>query len=887
MHASRSFAILVLLVAGIAFAQQPTIRGSLAAVEVTGTQTYEDIVRTIISAREGTPVDRIDLEAERNRIYSLGTFEEVTVSLEQRAGGPVLLIGVVENPSIGAIAFEGNEAYPDELLAEALLRENLIDEGRVFNTIRAEDALATIRNVYRNPGAGYPTGFPYDVGVSLAVEPADAAAAEGQPVPLRLTYTIDEAEPIDEVAFEGATALEEDELRDIFAPVVQPPTFQIDRYRAAVQAVGERYFELGYRGSGVDVAATTLEDGTLRVELEELAIASIDTTAIGVDADELSLQPGDLFNYDVLLEDVRRLAEGRSGDVRLVPRVGTGGAVRVTFELGPPESAGPITDIDIQGNTVIPDERLREVLTLEPGDTFTSTIAQEDFRRLRELYLEEGWFIPNQPSFNFIDGTYVQRVAELTIEGYQVTFEDGDGGTLPEVITRYLPEPGTVLNLQTLDAGLRRVAQLGVVQPVGRELIPAEGENRVIVNVIVRDLETGVFQPAAQYGTDTGFSAAISYSESNFLGRAHNVSAEITAQTSDIGLLFGGSLRYSVPWLYIDYEDFKEVPTSVSGAIFSSVTSNNALTADGSTRIPYPGAPAGADAEVNVGEYTQRDTGLSFSVGRAVFEATRVRVSGRIAYSQFNLEPPSEECEFDADGDVENGENCALPTELSVRYLPQSGVTSFFNSAVTYDTRDSVEFPRSGVAASASIGVGIGSDYRSPETGRQAIYAYEQVELGIKTYIPLADLAEGIDDRNHVFAVKLNAGHQFGGDYPTSKRFRVGRTNVEQTQIRGYTLEDFNVSKTYAVASLEYRYDFDFETVATQTVIGILFVDAGYASHVPNFDPYGAPIFLGAGVGVQVNIGFGGVVLPALRFDYGFSERNPTGVFSFRVGPVF
>ena len=38
---------------------------------------------------------------------------------------------------------------------------------------------------------------------------------------------------------------------------------------------------------------------------------------------------------------------------------------------------------------------------------------------------------------------------------------------------------------------------------------------------------------------------------------------------------------------------------------------------------------------------------------------------------------------------------------------------------------------------------------------------------------------------------------------------------------------------------------------------------------------------------MQINLGFGGVSLPALRFDYGFSERNPGGVFAFRVGAVF
>ncbi|MCC6311954.1 MAG: hypothetical protein IT345_13705, partial [Trueperaceae bacterium] len=43
----------------------------------------------------------------------------------------------------------------------------------------------------------------------------------------------------------------------------------------------------------------------------------------------------------------------------------------------------------------------------------------------------------------------------------------------------------------------------------------------------------------------------------------------------------------------------------------------------------------------------------------------------------------------------------------------------------------------------------------------------------------------------------------------------------------------------------------------------------------------------GAGLGVQVNLGFAGIVLPAIRLDYAFSERHPAGVFAFRVGPVF
>ncbi|HET8986640.1 MAG TPA: hypothetical protein VFN03_12870, partial [Trueperaceae bacterium] len=154
--------------------------------------------------------------------------------------------------------------------------------------------------------------------------------------------------------------------------------------------------------------------------------------------------------------------------------------------------------------------------------------------------------------------------------------------------------------------------------------------------------------------------------------------------------------------------------------------------------------------------------------------------------------------------------------------------------------------------------------------------------------VTLADvLPNEVVDDNHVFAVRLDVGHQFGGLYPESKRFFVGRTNDVATQIRGFTREDFNLSKSYVTSSFEYRYDFQLSTFATQTVIGIAFVDLGWVSNVPGFAQYDTPLFSGAGLGVQLNLGFGGVVLPAVRLDYAFSERHPSGVFSFRVGPVF
>ena len=239
---------------------------------------------------------------------------------------------------------------------------------------------------------------------------------------MRLIYTVDETPPLETLTFSGATVLTEDELRDIFRPLENLEAFDLAAYRSAAQRVAEAYSERGFRGSGVDPEETALADGTLAVDIAELTILSLETTAIGVDPAEFSLQPGDLYNYDTLLADVERLAEGRSEDIQLEPRP-IGNGVQVVFSSGPPASAGPIERTLFEGNTVFTDAELREQLELKRGETFTSALATEDFSRLLDLYAQAGYELVPEPNFSFRDGTYVQRVREVKIADYQIDLQ--------------------------------------------------------------------------------------------------------------------------------------------------------------------------------------------------------------------------------------------------------------------------------------------------------------------------------------------------------------------------------------------------------------------------------------------------------------------------------
>jgi len=852
-----------------------TVAGPLVDVQIIGaSETNERLIRVNLVARPGTIAERIDLEAERNRLLAMGTFAEVSLGLEDRGRGAILVVRVRENPTIAEVVVEGS-SFPSEFLRNILDQAHLLAPGRVFNTVRAQEARSTLQRIYRD------NGFPFEFPVALRTVPVPAA--EGVEPPLRVIFSITEALPVREIVFEGNTVIETAVLEEAFAGLRRDGVFSLAGYQQAKAAVAQAYAEAGYRDSGVG-ERSTLSDGVLTIHLQELRIASVDTTAIGVDPAELSLKPGDLYNYEVLLQDVKRLAAGRTRDIRLESLM-TRGLVRVIFRVGPPDTAGPISAVQLEGNTVISSSELKPLLRLSAGDTFTSAIAAEDFRRIAELYRERGYLLAAQPDFHYLDGVYVQRVTELRIGRYEIVFEMPDARTRERVITRYLPPVGSVYNENELLAGLRSVARLGAIQPVTRDLRPGDTMGEVVVRVLVREGQARTFTPELVYDTARGLSASIGYSDANLWGEAHNLSAQLMAQTSDVGFQVGGSVSYTIPWLDIDFLDFREVPTSVSASLFSLVSINQPLSADGQSRILHPGLPDLPQNQVLVGEHAVRDTGLSFSVGRPILPFTTLRLSARASYSYSMLEPPAQRCEFDEAGNVVSRE-CALPEEWARQYLPQSGLSSLISTNLIFDNRDSVEFPRSGLAATGRIGLGFGSDHRNPQ-GQQQNYLYTQLEFGVKTYLTLTSLFPEIADPNHVLAFKLNAGHQFGGDFPVNRYFRVGDTADEATQIRGYRRGDFNPSRTFAVGSIEYRYDFGLETVATQTIIGIVFADLGFASSVPGFEAYPAPLFGSIGVGLQFNLGFGGLLLPPIRLDYGFSQRNPGGVLSFRLGPVF
>lgn len=868
----------------------------LADIQVLGTSdTIASLVEINLNARANTPINTIDLQAERNRVLAMGSFAEVSLHIEDRTEGPVLIVRVKENPLIGEIAILGTSQNTEELLA-VLAEVNLLKAGGLYNTVRAKEAIKTLQRAYQQ------LGWPFDIPVSLRSEPLENEDSNVKGL-VKLTYSITEELLLKRVVFEGNTVFTDNQLLRSFKDLEDAGVFDFNLYIAARQAVSEQYRELGYFGSGVDNFRSNLSEGIFTVQIRELIIASIDATAVGIDPSKLSLSSGELFNYDTLLEDVKKLSKGRTSDISLGYASTSEGEVRVRLAVGPPASAGKISTVEIRGNTAILTEALTPLLQLKAGDTFTSALAQDDFRRIQEFYSKNGFAIVPEADFNYEQGKYIQKITELKITAYDIIFDDEETRTAARVITRYLPDEGSIYSQNALRSGLLNASRLGIVEPLDVQLrFPNEKNlSEALVRIAVAERPTRNFSPSLNYTTEQGLSTQVTYSDSNFLGLAHNFSVSLSGFSADNGLLIGGEVGYKVPWLDIDLLDFAEVPTSFGVSIFSNASGNQTLL-NGNEKTTYHPCityttnpcPKTDDNKVNIGEYDRRSTGFSLSLGRPVFDFTNISFSVGGSYNNYRLEPTSKKCTFDEDGNVEDKE-CALAKDtkpqiesekskckdakncytVPAEVLPNDGLSGFVGSGITFDNRDRIEFPSEGFKVSVNGGLGFGNDFTDNTS-----YLYEQLEFGARAYLALAE-------KNHVLAFRVNAGHQFGSGYPSSKHFSVGDSSNEVTQIRGYTREDFTTSKTYAISSLEYRYNFGLGTAVTQTVIGILFVEAGYVSDPLKLGDDEVPIFPSAGVGLQINIGFGGGILAPIRLDYGFSPRHQTGHLNFRIGFVY
>lgn len=828
-----------------AFAQAQTQTvGTVQDVVVAGAaDLLSNYLKAELSVQPGVALSSVNLRQVEQEVMATGYFKSAVADLRSVGGKDVLYITVVSNPTIKDVQVSGFNFLPGDDFKARIGELLNIAPGATLNTQRIEQAKQALAQNYQQQG------FPFAPSISATIKNnADNTAT--------VSFVVDETAPIQQIIVEGVTLLPQSTVTGIFKPLHDAKKFNSQQFFAAADALQKAYSDAGYLQAGIDMGNVSLVGGVLKVKVTEGKVAEIDTSALGTIKAPLQTAVGQPISLEKLRSDVRTLSNETGKPVGFAMQPDPTDAGRVTIFFGSADvESGPIKSIVFKGNTKVSTAALQAALKTKLGDVYSPQLAQDDFLALRDVYRKAGYEISTRDAITFQEGVLTFNIREVTLAGYELSWQ-GTHRTKDRVILRELPDAGKLFNLTELRDSLGRISRLGFVNVVGENVVskdPAHPENVTYV-LQLSESKSGIpVNLGLTYDTLAGgWGGSAGYDNNNVFGLGHQFSINAGAQQNQAGQNWVGGASYTIPWLDLNFADFKRNRTSLSFGVGSNVVGNQILK---------------DTAAVDTGrQFTVRNTGFSVNLGRNITPNLAASVGTSINYKTYYLEP------------IQTGESSTYTDDAAKALLPKENLTTRLQGGLSYDNTDNPEFPGRGVRASVNAGYNFGRSGTTP-------LGWTDVEVGGSTYYGFGGQREqqfGVKTYRNALAARVNYGTVFG-TYPDGTAYSVGGSNpLASRELRG--LADGQLTgPRYVTSSVELRHDFGISNAVAQGIYGIVWADYGGVWNTAG-DFTGT---YGVGAGVQVNLGLGGARLPSLRFDYGFSPLNTkqtSGRFMFRIG---
>jgi outer membrane protein insertion porin family len=490
-----------------------------SGVTIRGNRRIE--VETILSYMQ-LPTDRAvtaeDLNAAVRRLFDTGLFRDVQVVPSEGA----LVVEVAENPSINAIAFEGNDTLDDEDLEKIIrLRPRL-----PFTPSGAEADAQAIIDVYRRTGR-----------YGAEVEPVIIERPENR-VDLVFEITEGKVTKVNAIDFVGNERFSDRKLRrvietsesGIFSWLFSGDVYDPDRLELDKELLRQFYLSRGYADftvlsataelspdrKGFFIAFTVSEGEAYKFGTLDVAI-----NARGLDRETFTeALPDDLEGDTYDADEVEKIANeltdlaGQQGFafVQVRPRADKNSEdriINVTFELAE-GSRIFVERIDIEGNSRTLDRVIRRDVQLIEGDAFDTRKIRESRTKIRGL----GYFksVEVETTQGSADDRAVltvkvqeQSTGSLSL-GLGFSSSTGPIGNVAITERNFLGR-GQVLNAQVTAAGDTQIYNFSFTEPrfLDRDLSVS---GRAFYITDDRSSESSFNQNSAGFGPEVGFPLA-------------------------------------------------------------------------------------------------------------------------------------------------------------------------------------------------------------------------------------------------------------------------------------------------------------------------------------------------------------------------------------------
>ena len=191
---------------------------------------------------------------------------------------------------------------------------------------------------------------------------------------------------------------------------------------------------------------------------------------------------GDVFSKESIEKDMKAVYDlGYFKDVKIKLESFRDG-YKVVFEV---MENLPIKAISIEGNTIVSEDEMREVMVLQEGQIFSQKILKNDLDRISQLYKDRGYLLINIKDIDFDEeGKLWINISEGRLEKIVI---EGNDKTKEKVITREINiEPGDLFNFEKVKKSLQKIYNLGYFEDVSMKLEPGneEGSAVLIIKIV-------------------------------------------------------------------------------------------------------------------------------------------------------------------------------------------------------------------------------------------------------------------------------------------------------------------------------------------------------------------------------------------------------------------
>lgn len=386
--------LFVAIFCGVEALAQSTPR--IAEIEVRGNSRVEtDAILRQMTTSTGSLLDPVDVGSDIRRVYDLGFFDDIIVSLRDGSVGPVLIVEVKEKPTVRQIILDGNQRVKETDLEE----KYTIKAGQILNEGRVRATEQALQQVYQEKGF-YLAEIEYELRRVSDTE-------------VDVVYNINEYQKVQigAVTFIGNEALSSKELQGIIESrpkgflsfLNKSGNFNAESFATDLQRLRAYYYEYGYLDIEVHEPLVELSaDGTQIF----LSIPLVEGPAYDIKDIEVS---GEIEGHE---EQINKLIKAETGErfasssirtdmeavanyfkdlgyafAEVVPQTAVD-QENLTVDVNYLVRRGEIAyigRIDIVGNTVTRDRVIRRELLIEEGERYSTSKIQASMRYIQRL----------------------------------------------------------------------------------------------------------------------------------------------------------------------------------------------------------------------------------------------------------------------------------------------------------------------------------------------------------------------------------------------------------------------------------------------------------------------------------------------------------------------